>query len=187
MYHKNNDGGAAFDLPEGGHIYVSNSEIGTYPDDLSGGVYALTFDSMNKAVGYNQLLSGTAYNCHGGETPWGSWISCEEFRDNGRCWQGEFYRQNCFFFGLIAYATTSSNTNMSLSLYHMNNHDYSGPHRRKGACPHSNHWPIHGRHREFYTILLSATLNLALTFLSFDYVTELWRDVWPMGGVCLGC
>ena len=65
VYHKNSDGGAAFDLPEGGHIYVSNSEIGSYPDDLSGGVYALTFDSMNKAVGYNQLLSGTA--CWGGD------------------------------------------------------------------------------------------------------------------------
>lgn len=91
-YHKNNDGGAAFSLPDGGHIYVSNSEVGSYKtesleEDLSGGVYALTFDEQNKLTGYSQLLSNTAYNCHGGETPWGTWVSCEEFRDLGRCWQ----------------------------------------------------------------------------------------------------
>ncbi|KAL3773726.1 hypothetical protein ACHAW5_009835 [Stephanodiscus triporus] len=86
-YHANCDGGAAIPTADGGHIYVSNSEIGSYPDELTGGVYALTFDEQNKLTNYQQLLSGTAYNCHGGETPWGTWISCEEFRDNGRCWQ----------------------------------------------------------------------------------------------------
>jgi len=86
-YHENCDGGAAFATADGGHIYVSNSEIGKYPDELTGGVYALTFDEENKLKSYQQLLSSTAYNCHGGETPWGTWISCEEYRDYGRCWQ----------------------------------------------------------------------------------------------------
>lgn len=92
-YHANCDGGAAFATADGGHIYVSNSEIGAYPDELTGGVYALTFDGQNKLTSYQQLLSGTADNCHGGETPWGTWIACEEYRDYGRCWQGEEKRK----------------------------------------------------------------------------------------------
>ena len=53
-YHANCDGGAAIPQADGGHIYVSNSEVGSYPDDLSGGVYALTFDGENKLQEYKQ-------------------------------------------------------------------------------------------------------------------------------------
>jgi hypothetical protein len=70
-YHANCDGGASFPQADGGHIYVSNSEIGSYADkDLSGGVYALTFDAENNLKGYAKLLKDTVTNCHGGETPW---------------------------------------------------------------------------------------------------------------------
>lgn len=148
-YHENCDGGAAFATADGGHIYVSNSEIGTYPDALDGGVYALTFDGQNQLTGYSQLLSNTAYNCHGGETPWGTWVSCEEYRDYGRCWQGECDEVN---YTLDSHVCIGDRTiDYMLTILHHPSSDIvrSGSHRSEGTGAHRHHRPVHGRIREY--------------------------------------
>ena len=85
-FHSWPDMGATFpdDRPfnKGGFIYVSNSE----EDPGMGGVGALTFDKDFNVIDYRWLLSDTVWNCGGGRTPWGSWISCEE-SPGGRAWQ----------------------------------------------------------------------------------------------------
>jgi uncharacterized protein len=67
----------------GGYIYVSNSET---RDTYDGGVGAFTFDSKGQLIDYRMLLQDTRANCGGGRTPWGAWISCEEFA------QGQIYQ-----------------------------------------------------------------------------------------------
>ncbi|CAB9507199.1 osmC-like protein [Seminavis robusta] len=90
-FHSWPDGAACFpdnrpNNPDG-WIYVSNQE------DEPGGVGAITFDANGNIVDYRMLLTGTTYNCNGGKTPWGSWISAEEDFDNyqGRPWQVDPY------------------------------------------------------------------------------------------------
>jgi hypothetical protein len=81
-WHDAPDGGAVFAQPDGGWIYVSNSEL---PERL-GGVGALRFDRQARLVSQYAICSGTSRNCAGGPTPWGTWLSCEEVPD-GQVWE----------------------------------------------------------------------------------------------------
>ena len=79
MFHT---GGAVFeDKATGGWIYVSNSESST-----SGGVGAITFNSIGEVVGFKSILSGTRRNCGGGKTFFNTWLTCEE-ADGGQVWE----------------------------------------------------------------------------------------------------
>lgn len=88
IFHGMPDAGATFVDPradnEGGWIYVSNSEVRT-PRGL-GGVGALSFNRNGELIDYRMVLEGTSSNCGGGKTPWGSWVSGEEY-GQGRFWQ----------------------------------------------------------------------------------------------------
>ena len=97
VFHGRPDAGHAFpdNRPnnEGGWIYVSNSEmrltdLGGGPN--MGGVGAITFDKRGRAIKYETILANTTWNCGGGRTPWGSWVSCEE-QPGGNIYQVDPY------------------------------------------------------------------------------------------------
>jgi len=84
-WHLAPDGGATFETEDGGWIYVSNSEFPAVGPS-TGGVGALRFDGDGNLIDAYSILSGTTSNCAGGPTPWGTWLSCEEF-ERGRVWE----------------------------------------------------------------------------------------------------
>lgn len=81
-WHPAPDGGATYATPDGGWVYACNSEMGSQ----AGGVGALRFDADGNPVDAYSILSGTSVNCAGGQTPWNTWLSCEEF-DQGLVWE----------------------------------------------------------------------------------------------------
>jgi secreted PhoX family phosphatase len=74
LWHDSPDGGACFATDDGGWIYVSNSELA----DNAGGAGALRFNKNAEVVDAYSILQNTSFNCAGGATPWGTWLSCEE-------------------------------------------------------------------------------------------------------------
>jgi hypothetical protein len=81
-WHAAPDGGACFALPDGGWVYVSNSEVG----GGLGGASAIRFDAAGAIVDAYPILRGTSRNCGGGATSWGTWLSGEE-TDTGRMFE----------------------------------------------------------------------------------------------------
>jgi uncharacterized protein len=83
LWHSAPDGGACYSTDTNGWIYVSNSEI----SKQQGGASAIRFNSKGDIVDAYSILNSTSRNCAGGKTPWNTWLSCEEYGDQGQVYE----------------------------------------------------------------------------------------------------
>jgi uncharacterized protein len=81
LWHFAPDGGACFPMADGGWVYTSNSEL-----PIIGGAAMIRFNAAGEIIEARTILAGTNLNCAGGPTPWGTWLSCEEW-DLGHVWE----------------------------------------------------------------------------------------------------
>ncbi|MEV6596662.1 alkaline phosphatase PhoX [Actinoplanes sp. NPDC051346] len=117
------DGMAAFPAGRGRYKLIQNHEIdpgaefgvphvkGTVYDSGAvdaGGCTVITTDRAGRNLGEFVALSGTATNCAGGPTPWGTWLTCEETEDRaGDVWKegdrtGVFQKDHGYVFEVRA-------------------------------------------------------------------------------------